>query len=141
MKNLKILLLLLLIVCTYCTHNDYSKELINFKNIDDNLIENCEMFLLITSDYCTDCFQRIINKIEDQQKNEDILFIILGRNNKEIISFTNNFPGLQYVEEINPKFKRPLYPVLYFKSDKKINKTEIVSEKDLERIINYDKNK
>lgn len=141
MKCLKIILLLLLIVCTDCTYNHYYKELINFKSIDNNLIENCERFLVIPSDYCTGCFQDIFNNLEDKQKLEDILFIVIGRNEKEINSFTCRFPRLQYIKEINPKYKALLYPVLYFKTGNGINKIEIVSERDLEKIIRDGENK
>lgn len=134
MKQIQIIVIFLLLSGS-CNQKDYTSELLSFEKIKNSIISQYDFFLFVPSDYCTDCFQEILKTIETKQQTEQVLFIVSGRNHKEINSFSDNFSGLNYFEEINLNFNRPFFPVIYYKAGKVIRKREIKKESDLKEIL------
>ena len=125
-----------ILLLSSCNKKDYSNELLSYENLKINFINQFDFFIFVPSDYCIDCFLEIRKTIESKQQTEQVIFIISGRNSKEITNFSYNFSGLNYIEENNLNHNRPILPVIYYKSGNVYRKREITKESDLTEILN-----
>lgn len=131
------ILFLVLFFLVSCKSNIYNKELLSYSSLNSKIIEEKDYFLIVSSLYCHSCIKEMISDIKNVGMNDKFILVVIGHSQKEIQNFVNELPvEINYFMETD-NVPDLIFPILYYKSGKKLKKITISKKWELDEIITH----
>ncbi|MFW5804418.1 MAG: hypothetical protein ACOCWG_04205 [bacterium] len=129
------ILFLVLFFLVSCKSDIYNKELLSYSSVNSKIIEEKDYFLIVSSLYCHSCIKEMISDIKNLGMNDKFILVVIGHSQNEIQNFVNELPvGNNYFMETD-NVADLIFPILYYKSGKKLKKITISKKWELDEII------
>lgn len=129
------ILFLVLFFLVSCKSNIYNKELLSYSSLNSKIIEEKDYFLIVSSLYCHSCIKEMISDIKNVGMNDKFILVVIGHSQKEIQNFVNELPvEINYFMETD-NVPDLIFPILYYKSGKKLKKITVSKKWELDEII------
>lgn len=129
------ILFLVLFFLVSCKSDIYNKELLSYSTVNSKIIEEKDYFLIVSSLYCHSCIKEMISDIKNLGMNDKFILVVIGHSQKEIQNFVNELPVENNYFMESDNVPDLIFPILYYKSGKKLKKITISKKWELDEII------
>lgn len=129
------ILFLVLFFLVSCKSDIYNRELLSYSSVNSKIIEEKDYFLIVSSLYCHSCIKEMISDIKNLGMNDKFILVVIGHSQKEIQNFVNELPVENNYFMETDNVPDLIFPILYYKSGKKLKKITISKKWELDEII------